>query len=118
MKPSVVRVSSLLVLILLFWAAMGCAAGEQTCFQLYDRENETVLLEVSVQPGDVLRVKGKGIPYLNGRGTGDLLLKIVVEVPKGLNSEQKKLLQEFEATTGEKNYQKRRSFFEKLKRGF
>ena len=57
MKPSVVRVSSLLVLILLFWAAMGCAAGEQTCFQLYDRENETVLLEVPVQPGDVLRLE-------------------------------------------------------------
>lgn len=75
-------------------------------------------IKEGTQPGDVLRVKGKGIPYLNGRGTGDLLLKIVVEVPKGLNSEQKKLLQEFEATTGEKNYQKRRSFFEKLKRGF
>ena len=57
MKPSVVRVSSLLVLILLFWAAMGCAAEEQTCFQLYDRENERVLLEVPVQPGDVLRLE-------------------------------------------------------------
>lgn len=57
MKLSVVRVSSLLVLILLFWAAMGCAAEEQTCFQLYDRENERVLLEVPVQPGDVLRLE-------------------------------------------------------------
>lgn len=57
MKPSVVRVSSLLVLIFLFWAAMDCAAEEQTCFQLYDSENETVLLEVPVQPGDVLRLE-------------------------------------------------------------
>ena len=75
-------------------------------------------IKEGTQPGDVLRVKGKGIPFLNGRGTGDLLLKIVVEVPKSLSSEQKKLLQEFEATTGDKNYQKRRSFFDKLKRGF
>lgn len=36
---------------------MGCAAEEQTCFQLYDRENERVLLEVPVQPGDVLRLE-------------------------------------------------------------
>ena len=75
-------------------------------------------IKEGTQPGDVLRVKGKGIPFLNGRGTGDLLLKIVVEVPKSLSSEQKKLLQEFESTTGDKNYQKRRSFFDKLKRGF
>ena len=51
-------------------------------------------IKEGTQPGDVLRVKGKGIPYLNGRGIGDLLLKIVVEVPKGLNAEQKKLLEE------------------------
>lgn len=75
-------------------------------------------IKEGTQPGDVLRVKGKGIPYLNGRGIGDLLLKIVVEVPKGLNAEQKKLLEKFEDSTGDKNYQKRRSFFEKLKRGF
>lgn len=70
------------------------------------------------QPGDILRVKGKGIPYLNGRGTGDLLLKVTVEVPKSLSSEQKKLLQAFEEATGEKNYQKRSKFFEKIKKGF
>ena len=70
------------------------------------------------QPGDILRVKGKGIPYLNGRGTGDLLLKITVEVPRNLTNEQKKLLRDFEGTTADKNYQKRSSFFEKLKKGF
>jgi len=66
----------------------------------------------------VLRVRGKGIPYLNGRGTGDLLLKIVVEVPRNLTKEQKKLLEEFDASTGDKQYQKRKSFFEKLKNLF
>lgn len=75
-------------------------------------------VKAGTQPGDVLRVKGKGIPYLNGRGTGDLLLKIVVEVPKNLSAEQQKLLRDFENATGEKNYQKRTKFFDKIKKGF
>ncbi len=70
------------------------------------------------QPGDVLRVRGKGVPYLNRRGTGDLLLKIVVEVPKNLSKEQKKLLEKFDEATNDKNYQKRKNFFDKIKKGF
>lgn len=70
------------------------------------------------QPGDVLRIKGKGIPYLNGRGSGDLMLKVTVEVPQRLTGEQKELLRAFEASMGEKNYQKRKSFFDKIKKGF
>ena len=70
------------------------------------------------QPGDVLRIKGKGIPYLNGRGNGDLMLKVTVEVPQRLTGEQKELLRAFEASMGEKNYQKRKSFFDKIKKGF
>ena len=77
-----------------------------------------VEIKEGTQPGDVMRVRGKGIPFLRGRGTGDLLLKIVVEVPKNLSKEQKKLLKEFEESTGEKQYQKRTSFFDKLKKGF
>ena len=75
-------------------------------------------IKAGTQPGDVLRVKGKGIPYLNGRGTGDLLLKIVVEVPKNLSAEQQKLLRDFENATGDKNYQKRTKIFDKIKKGF
>lgn len=75
-------------------------------------------IKAGTQPGDILRVKGKGIPYLNGRGTGDLLLKIVVEVPKNLSKEQQKLLRAFDKETSDKNYQKRKSFFDKIKKGF
>jgi len=78
----------------------------------------THTIKEGTQPGDVVRVRGKGIPYLNGRGTGDLLLKIVVEVPKNLTSEQKKLLRAFDESTGDKHYQKRKSFFDKIKKGF
>ncbi len=67
------------------------------------------------QPGDIIRLKGKGIPYINGRGKGDLIARITVEVPKNLNSKQKELLSRFEESLGDKNYQKRQSFFDKLK---
>lgn len=75
-------------------------------------------IKEGTQPGDILTLKGKGIPYLNGRGQGDILFRVTVEVPKNLNAEQKKLLRAFEEATGEKNYQKRRSFFDKLKDTF
>ncbi len=96
--------------------AQACLGAEVDIPTLDGRMSHTI--KEGTQPGDVLRVKGKGIPYLNGRGTGDLLLKIVVEVPKNLNSEQKKLLRQFEDATGDKNYQKRKSFFDKIKKGF
>lgn len=96
--------------------AQACLGAEVDIPTLDGRMSFTI--KEGTQPGDILRVRGKGIPYLNGRGTGDLLLKIVVEVPKNLNKEQKKLLQAFESATDDKNYQKRKSFFDKIKKGF
>ena len=70
------------------------------------------------QPGETFRLKGKGFPYINGRGRGDEVVRVTVEVPKNLTSEQKKLLHAFEESLGDKNYQKRRSFFDKLRDAF
>jgi molecular chaperone DnaJ len=67
------------------------------------------------QPGDVQHLKGKGIQRLHGRGKGDQHVRMTVEVPKNLNEQQKKLLREFDEQTGDKNYAKRKGFFEKLK---
>lgn len=67
------------------------------------------------QPGDVFKLKGRGIQSLNGRGRGDQYVQVTVEVPKNLSKRQKELLAEFEQNADEKNYQKRRSFFSKLK---
>ncbi len=75
-------------------------------------------IKEGIQPGEILTLKGKGIPYLNGRGKGDILFRVTVEIPKNLTGEQKKLLRAFDEKTGDKNYQKRRSFFEKLKDTF
>ena len=70
------------------------------------------------QPGDTLRLRGKGFPYINGRGRGDQIVRVTIEVPKNLSGEQKKLLEQFEKVTGDNNYQKRRSFFDKIKKNF
>ena len=72
-------------------------------------------IKEGTQPGDTIRLKGKGIPYVNGRGKGDLIVRVTVEVPKNLNGKQKELLRQFEESMGERNYQKRQGFFEKLK---
>ena len=49
-----------------------------------------------MQSGEILRLKGRGIRRLNGSGSGDQLVRILVETPARLNSRQKQLLQEFE----------------------
>ena len=70
------------------------------------------------QPGDVIPLKGKGIPNINGRGRGDQILKVTIEVPQKLSAAQKKLLRDFEEACGDGNYPKRKSFFKKVKDAF
>ena len=67
------------------------------------------------QPGDVFKLKGKGIQSLHGRSRGDQFVQVTVEVPKNLNKRQKELLSELDSASDDKNYQKRKSFFSKLK---
>lgn len=70
------------------------------------------------QPGDVFKLKGKGIPHINGRGRGDQYVKVTVEVPKNLTSKQKDILKQFENATTDKNYAKRKGFFDVIKKLF
>ena len=64
------------------------------------------------QTGTVFRLKGKGIPVLNGRGRGDQYVTVTIETPRNLNKEQKEALRRFSETLGESNYEKRKSFFQ------
>lgn len=71
------------------------------------------------QPGTVFRLKGKGVQNLNGRGRGDQYVEVTVEVPKNLNKAQKEALKSFESLlTDDKQYEKRKGFFDKLKNMF
>ena len=67
------------------------------------------------QPGDEFKLRGKGIQRLNYAGKGDQYVKINVEVPKGLSKAQKEKLREFDEVTDDKNYNKRKSFMDKVK---
>ena len=76
-----------------------------------------IKLEEGIQSGKILRLKGKGIPNLNGYGNGDLLVHVNVWTPKTLNKEQKQF---FEKNITDENFiphpeKTDKSFFEKVK---
>ncbi|MBQ5566777.1 MAG: molecular chaperone DnaJ [Oscillospiraceae bacterium] len=68
------------------------------------------------QSGTTFRLKGKGIPGLNGRARGDQYVTVYIETPRNLTREQKEALRHFSATLGEKNYEESKSFFGKFKK--
>lgn len=70
------------------------------------------------QSGQVFRLRGKGIVNVNGRERGDLLARLMVEVPTRLNNEQRQKLEEFAALCGDENTPIRKSFFERAKEFF
>ena len=70
------------------------------------------------QPGDEFKLTGKGIKRLNSSGKCNQYVKINIEVPKNLSKEQKDILQQFDSKCDEKNYKKRKTFFDKLKNMF
>lgn len=72
-------------------------------------------IKEGTQPGDLIRLRDKGFPYINRRGRGDQIVRITVEVPQKLSGKQRDILKQFEESTGDSNYQKRRKFFDKIK---
>ncbi|GHV26585.1 molecular chaperone DnaJ [Clostridia bacterium] len=61
------------------------------------------------------RFKGHGVQQLRGAGKGDLFVRIRVDIPKKLTEKQKNLLREFEDSLTGKEYEGRKSFFDKMK---
>jgi molecular chaperone DnaJ len=107
--------------------------GENLHYDLYISFSEAVLgiskdieaingkvrikLEEGIQSGKILRLKGKGIPSINGYGNGDLLIHVNVWTPKTLNKDQKEF---FEKNLTDENFipnpeKSDKSFFEKVK---
>ncbi len=80
-----------------------------------DRVPHEIRIPAGIQSGKQIRQRGGGMPVLNGRGTGDMVVQIEVETPTRLTAKQKELLEAFRATeTGEESPQSR-GFFDKLK---
>ncbi len=76
-------------------------------------------LPAGTQPGTVFRLRGKGMPSVNGRGRGDQYVNVSVKVPTSLNNEQKEALRSFGQAMGEipaENDEGLKGFFEKKKK--
>jgi molecular chaperone DnaJ len=67
------------------------------------------------QSGHVFRLRGLGVPDLNGYGRGDQVVRLAVETPRKLSARQRELLEEFARISGEEVHPMSKSFLEKVK---
>jgi len=77
--------------------------------------DEPVRLKIpaGTQTGKVFRIKGKGMPSLNG-GRGDLHLRVFVEIPEKLSSKEKEIIEHLSQTEKPENYPLQKSFWQKI----
>ena len=68
------------------------ALGDKIPVQTIDGE-VTMKVPAGTQPGEVFRIKGKGVPHLNRSGRGDHLVTVTIAVPKKLSPEEKKAIE-------------------------
>jgi len=75
----------------------------------------TLKIPDGVQSSTTLRIRGKGVPVVNGHGKGDLFVEVRVQTPSKLNKRQKELLQELETIAQVENKPQRSSLLGKMK---
>lgn len=78
----------------------------------------SVKIPAGTQHGRMFRLKGKGLPDVHGRGTGDLHARVLVEVPTHLNAEQKHALEAFAELCDERTHPQQQSFFQRAREFF
>ncbi len=78
----------------------------------------TLTVPAGTQSGQVLRLKGKGMPSLRGRHHGDACYQVVVEIPTRLTAKQRKLLEEYQAAAEGEAGPLTSSFLERMKKLF
>ncbi|MEO8216148.1 MAG: molecular chaperone DnaJ [Acidobacteriota bacterium] len=74
-------------------------------------------IPAGTQPGQVFRIRGKGVPYLDGNGRGDHYVHAAVRVPSSLSAEQRELLEKLASLEGEAPPE-HRGVFDKMKEFF
>lgn len=82
--------------------------------------SEKIMYKVpaGTQNGTTFRIKGKGIKHINSSRTGDLYVKVLVEIPTKLNKEQKELLKQLGETFDKGEHSKRKGFLDNVKNMF
>jgi molecular chaperone DnaJ len=79
---------------------------------------EELEVEPGTQPGEIVVLRGRGMPVLQGFGRGDQRILVNVLVPRTLTDEQRRLLREFDEHADEHTYGKPEGLFHKLKSAF
>jgi molecular chaperone DnaJ len=79
---------------------------------------EELIVPPGTQPGHLFRLKGRGVPALRGRGRGDLLVRVDVEVPTRLSPEQDELVRSLAGLRDENVAAADKSVFSRLKSAF
>jgi molecular chaperone DnaJ len=79
--------------------------------------NVKIKIEPGTQPGKILRLRGKGLPEVNGYGRGDLLVNVNVWIPKDLTREEAKIIEKFResGTFVPKPDKNDKGFFERMR---
>ena len=93
------------------------ALGANVTVPTLDGEAQ-LTFEAGTQPGEVHVLRGRGFPVLQGFGRGDQRVLVNVLVPRQLNDEQRRLLEEFERMSTHETYRADEGFFDKLKSAF
>lgn len=93
------------------------ALGAHLTFETLDGEEDLVVPRAT-QPGRVFRLRGRGVPSVDGRGRGDLLVQVAVDVPTDLTADQEELLRRFAADRGESVAPAEEGFFSKIRSAF
>jgi molecular chaperone DnaJ len=83
-----------------------------------DGVRHDIRIPAGIQSGKQIRQRGAGMPVLNARGTGDLVIQVEVETPTKLTARQKELLEQFRETETGEECPKSTGFFDKLKSVF
>lgn len=74
-----------------------------------------VKIPEGTQSGREIRIRGRGIPHLNARGTGDLVVRVIVQIPRKLSRAQKELVQKLGESMTVDNKPASPSLLEKMK---
>jgi molecular chaperone DnaJ len=98
----------------MFEAALGTEVEVPTL----EKGRETINIPGGVQFGSQFRIRGKGLPYINNGGRGDIIVKVNIEIPKRLSDRERELLLEIASLRGKNINKNGRSFFEKVKNAF
>ncbi|GAC1643747.1 MAG: molecular chaperone DnaJ [Acidobacteriaceae bacterium] len=89
--------------------------GAEVEVPLLREGKHTVKIPAGTASGHEFRIKGQGVPSLNRRGRGDLVVTTVVQIPTKLNKRQRELLEQLSETLEQNNEPHERNLFSKVK---